>query len=202
MGYFLAVSAFRGLAPTELATAVCEYAREHDVGGELGDGEPGDPSTAVVYAPKDGWTVVLWPPYFNVHDVPLCSALSGTLGVVASTVHVVDDDYWVHTLCADGRVVDRFCSEPEVRPVGWEGDAEALARELGADGGVLRAYLTEPRPARAFPDDEFTLDDFWVFTDFWRRLGVPYPDDVGAYELAIQFADDFGDRLPETASEP
>jgi len=25
-------------------------------------------------------------------------------------------------------------------------------------------------------DDQFPLGDYWVFVDFWKRLGIMYPD--------------------------
>jgi hypothetical protein len=42
------------------------------------------------------------------------------------------------------------------------------------------------------PDDMFDLGDVWVFVDFWRRLGIRYPDPGDGPvpgEVAIRFVD-------------
>lgn len=31
---------------------------------------------------------------------------------------------------------------------------------------------------RAYPADRHAIDDFWVFTDFWRQIGIAYPEPV------------------------
>lgn len=36
-----------------------------------------------------------------------------------------------------------------------------------------------PRPVqKAYPGDHHDIEDFWVFTDFWRRVGIVYPDPI------------------------
>ena len=41
-------------------------------------------------------------------------------------------------------------------------------------------------------NDEFELGDVWVFVDFWRHLGIRYPEPADgpvAGEVAIRFID-------------
>ncbi|MEV4535911.1 hypothetical protein AB0J82_19015 [Asanoa sp. NPDC049518] len=57
----------------------------------------------------------------------------------------------------------------------------------------------EEEGAKAFPDDQFTLDDAWVFVDFWRRLGITYPSDVAAFAGRVALTKDWFGKLPEGA---
>jgi hypothetical protein len=45
------------------------------------------------------------------------------------------------------------------------------------------ATVGENHMGKAFADDEFELSNFWVFTDFWRRVGISYPADVSKTAL-------------------
>jgi len=116
VGYFLAVSSFRDSSVAHLAAAIQKYTSEFDVTCDLFD--PGqaelDPCTdAIIFAPVGGWTVILWPEYFNIHDFPTCQALSRRLSTLVSTVHVYDGNYWAHGLFEAGETLDRFCSIPD-----------------------------------------------------------------------------------------
>jgi hypothetical protein len=61
-----------------------------------------------------------------------------------------------------------------------------IAEALGVPAASVAPYLIPPyssglfgwwmRRRKPFPDDQCTLADVWVFTDFWRRLGIPYPE--------------------------
>lgn len=171
---------------------------------------------ALIFPPTNGWTVVLWPQYFNVHDIPLCAAVSRELATLASTVHVHDGDYWTHVLFDRGALVDRFASMPgyfaedpgDVTALAesWAGDADRVGAALGKAPEDIRPYLVqiEPgaeAPGMAFDDDEFGLDDYWVFTDMWKRIGITYPDGVGNHERVLRLGTDFMDRLPTGADE-
>jgi hypothetical protein len=41
---------------------------------------------------------------------------------------------------------------------------------------------------KVFPDDEYRLENIWVFVDFWRRLGISYAGEPGDRELRIRFS--------------
>ncbi|MFO0598580.1 MAG: hypothetical protein U0228_24955 [Myxococcaceae bacterium] len=183
MGHFLAVSAFKDTTPEALESAIIDWAGQYKVVAKpLVTGT----RSLSIYAPRNGWTVVLWPPYFNILDVKACQALSAKLATTASTLHVYDDDYWVHTLIARGEVLDRFASFPkyfdeDLDPTPWKGNAALLAQHFGVEANTLAKYLVHgedgPPSGRANDGDEFELDDFWVMTDFWRRAGITYPED-------------------------
>lgn len=217
MGEFLAVSAFRDRPVEDLAPAVSHYVRGHGVACDLiQDGSHEEAVDALIFPPTNGWTVVLWPPYFNIHDITLCAAVSRELATLASTVHIYDGDYWTHVLFDRGDLVDRFASMPgyftedpgEVAALAesWAGDADRLGAALGKAAEDIRPYLVHidpegEEPGMAFEDDEFGLDDYWVFTDLWKRIGVTYPDDVGNYERVLRLGKDFMDRLPTGADD-
>jgi hypothetical protein len=206
VGEFLAVSAFRDASRDDLVDAVSAYVSKHGVAFDLvKDGSRRDVD-AHLFPSANGWTVILWPPFFNFHDAPLCAAVSRELGVLVSTVNVDDGDFWTHILFDRGDVVDRFVSVPSYfggsddGPETWVGDAVRVSATLGTLPAQIAPYLVEVDPekgglGKAFDDDTFDLDDYWVFTDMWRRMGITYPD-VGSYERVLRFGEDFSRGLP------
>jgi hypothetical protein len=212
MGSFLAVSAFRDRSVDAVAESVRKFMSAHGVAFEfVNTAEPDPHVDAAAYSPPNGWTVFLWPEYFNVHDIPLCEIVSRDLQTLVSTVHVYDDDYWTHVLFDRGELVDRFASMPgyfaddagqaAMLERAWAGDADRLADALDVAPEVIRPYLVHVDPEaaempKAFPDDESDLEDFWVFVDMWRRVGITYPEEVENYECLFRLGRDFMDRLP------
>ncbi len=192
MGNFLAVSAFRDVDDDAVAEATAAFFARCGVQIQpVAESEPNRPrSDFNVFAPVGRWTVVLWPAYFNIHDVPVCTALSGDLATVVSTVHTYDSDYWTHVLLREGSVLDRYASVPdyfEAENVAelaekWAGNAAVVAVAVDGDPALLAPYFhqavgSEVR-GKASPNDVFELGSEWVFTDFWRRAGIEYPRDV------------------------
>ena len=113
MGHFLAVSAFRDRSVQSVSDAVVAYAKRFDCDCEPATGgEPDDSRDALVFPPENGWTAILWPSYFNIHDIELCRNVSSALAAIVSTVHVYDGDYWTHALIESGTVRDVFASMP------------------------------------------------------------------------------------------
>src|SRR6266568_3669768 len=199
MGSFLAVSAFRDRSIDAVAESVRRFMSPHGVAFEIVSAAEPDPhADAAAYAPSNGWTVFLWPEHFNLHDIPLCEAVSGDLQTLVSTVHVYDDDYWTHALFDRSALVDRFASMPgyfaddaeqaAMLARAWAGDPNRLGDTLDVAPEMIRPYLVhvdneaEEWP-KAFPDDEFDLENFWVFVDLWRRVGIAYPEEVEAIVL-------------------
>lgn len=202
MGNFLAATAVKG-ACVEAVGAVLDYMEAHGAAAELLEGEPPGRLDAHFVEQPGGWTVILWPAYFNVHDFPVAAEISGKLRTLVSTMNVYDDDCWSHGLFENGVELDRFCSCPEVadlEPEEWKGDPALLARKFGVEPAMVAAYYqhisddTDP-DARAFEDDEFELCDTWVFTDFWKRLGIDYPDPPERVRL-VRLDKRFADKLP------
>lgn len=200
MGLFLAASAFRDSDVDPVTMALERFLADHDWSSD-DEARPAD--EVCLFAPVDGWTVVLWPPYFNGHDAVAARHISHTLGTLASTVHIYDGDYWVHRLFRAGEELDRSASTPAYWAefdedasrlrAAWTGDAAVVANAVGRAPEGVEPYLTpltdadEP-PGKAFEDDEFELDDPWVLVDFWRRLGIAYPADstASAHRLSLQ----------------
>jgi len=239
MGDFLAVSAFRTEDATALAQAVASYLEAHGVTCKVREeaSGAGEPTDAAIYGPENGWVRVLWPQYFNVHDFPLCGAISVQRQLVVSTVHVYDGDFWEHLFLNAGSVLHKFSSWPDYfaedaeaaarAKTEWKGHSAALAAFLGLPADSFSRYFVHmpidrpavpPAPAKkslfswfqkregasstppvtkAYDDDKFDLDNYWVFTDFWQRLGIKYPDppNVGIIKV-LRLDRRFGTKLP------
>jgi hypothetical protein len=91
--------------------AVQEAAVPH---GRVRDTEGDDEqrTMARIWAPVNGWTVVIWPNWFT--DLKIVSPkLSADLGTLASAIDVYDGDFWTHQLWRNGVELDRFNSSPE-----------------------------------------------------------------------------------------
>jgi hypothetical protein len=166
-----------------------------------------------VFAPVSGWTSVLWPPHFNIHDIEAAITLSAATDTVISTMHVYDDAYWVHVLTRSGSIVDQFASRPtyfDPAPAdadrlraAFGGNAEVVAREVGVNADALRPYMRhltddQTTPVRFLADDEFAADDSWVFVDMWKRMGIVYPEPVSTHSLTVDLGPGWEDQLPVT----
>ncbi len=213
MGNFLAVSAFRDQSVESVVSNTISYAAKYGTTCKpMGPGKVDERTDAIIFAPQKRWTLVLWPQYFNVHDIELCRILSADMPSLVSTVHVYDDDYWVNAIFDKGVTVSLFASVPgyfaeteedlEKLKAKWSGDANSISQALSAPREAIAPYLVHldaenPNdPGKVFPDDEFELQNFWVFTDLWRRLGITYPADMTNYAERLQLPKDFGRKLP------
>jgi hypothetical protein len=213
MGNFVAVTAVRKGSAEAVAQAIVDYTRAHGLDSAVLSGNPGvDSQRAGVFAPVDGWTTVLWPPFFNIHDIAAAIALSSSTHALVSTMHIYDDEYWVHVLVRAGAVLDRFASRPtyfdpppavaERLRATFAGDADVTAAAVGVPADSLRPYFGhlegEGPTGRAFADDEFDLDDTWVVADVWRRMGITYPDPVSAVAVTVDLGFEWEAKLPTT----
>ncbi len=220
MGGFLASSAVRDRPVKKVASQIQSCVSKHGVACKpVTSGPVVDATDVRIFAPTNSWTVVLWPEYFNIHDIEVCKELSAALRTTISTVHVYDGDYWTHVLLRDGEALDHFASMPNYfdEEDGEDGDeaephGAARARKWAGDASVVAKALSLPSPdaitpyfvsvdedtddEKAFPEDEFELSDFWVFTDFWRKTGVAYPPDVAAYGARLRLGKNFAQKLP------
>jgi hypothetical protein len=186
MGGFMALTALPVSDTRAIADAIARYAAWHGVATDvLGPDAVNDDDVATVSPPEGGWAVVAWPTYF-VGLEPAALWLSAQFGVVASALTFYDGDFWMHVACERGEYRDQFASMPDYFTEDpaeraalrrrWAGDPATLAALFDRPAGVIAPYLVEPAARTAFPDDGFDLDDPWVFVDFWRRLGITYPD--------------------------
>jgi hypothetical protein len=215
MAHFLAVSAFRDQSVESVASHTVSYASTYDVACmTAGQGQPNEKMDAIIFAPQNRWTVVLWPVYFNIHDIELCRTLSGGMSSLISTVHVYHDEYWVNAVFDKGTTISLFASDPghfaqsdeeiERLKVAWSGDANALSQAVSVPREAIEPYFVHldtenpNQPAKAFPGDVFELWNFWVFTDFWCRHGIHYPNNMANYQERLRFPSRFDRKLPSS----
>ena len=212
MGNFLAVTAFRSDSVADVSAAISEYLIGHGVSVEsVSSGSPDEGRDAQIYAPANGWTVVLWPEYFNLYDFPLASSVATARIWLISTIHVYDDEYWEH-LAHDGATeIHAFCSRPNFwrdeapddfeRVARFDSTPERLAAAFGCPTATIEPYLTDADSlpsfdAKAHSGDEFPLGNFWVFADFWRWLGITYPTPPQNLATVVRLAKNFSRKLP------
>lgn len=186
MGTFLAVSAFRDVPADDVADEITAWFEGHFVVcTDTPRVEKLDPAVTVqIFVPHEGWTSVLWPAYFNIHDIAAAKHLSGSMSAVACTVSVYDSDAWQQVVFDAGRPVDRFATNPAslatdsepLRDVAlrWRGDPRAVAAVLGANEREIARQYRRNRGARN--------DNDWAFVDLWTVLGITYP--VGEVAVA------------------
>lgn len=223
MGEFVTVTAFKTDAASEVLDAVGRFFSSHGWPTErVEDARPLTGDDIAVYPPIGGWTVVMWPGYFT--ELAAAEFVSRETGVLASTVRVHDGDYWSHSLLRDGVFLDRFATMPDYftdDPVQasrlkakFAGQPLLVAEATGRPVEQIAPYLVhveleddedededgwdvpEPAMGKAFPDDEFDLDNVWVFVDFWRRLGIVYPAIEAAPEAVLRLAPGWSGKLP------
>ena len=213
MGHFLAVTGFKTESIADVTSAITDYLGSHRVaaqslplGSRFNDGRD-----AEIYAPVNGWAVVLWPQYFNLHDFPLVRSVASVRGWLISTIHVYDSDYWEHLSCSGNTELHAFCSRPHYwqddapedseRMMAYDSNPSRLAAAAGVSTQGILPYLVDvdalPDPeAKAHTDDQFALGDFWVFVDFWRHLGITYPTPPQGLAGGLRLGQDFGKKLP------
>jgi hypothetical protein len=219
MGEFVAATAFQTERTDQVQDAVAGFFAEHQWPADRADAGVVGTDDVLIFASVDGWTVVLWPAYFA--DVPAAQFVSQALGVLASSAHIHDGDYWGHTLLRGSDVIDRFASMPDyftddpeeaaALARTWAGNPAAVAEAVGRPVADLAPYLVpvvvdgdddgelNEEPAglgKALPGDEFDLDNAWVFIDFWRRLGITYPGDVTAFASRLRLEANWAGKLP------
>jgi hypothetical protein len=211
MGHFLATTAFRTNSVDETVKAITENLTSHDVKHQMKEEAwpLSEEIDAMVFAPLNQWVVVLWPNYFNVHDFQMVASIGSSRDWLISSVHVYDGDYWEHLAVRGADRLHEYCSRPTYwsdapeemeRVAAFDSDPTRFSAALELPGNTLQSYLvdaaTVAESAKAYPDDQFDLADFWVFTDFWRRMGITYPDPPINPAAVIRLSKWFAKRLP------
>jgi hypothetical protein len=225
MGYFLAVSAIRNSSVADVTNAIVEFTSRHDVRSSILEStqvEYTPSSDTLIFDPANEWTVVLWPEYFNIHDFAASLEMSRRLQTIMCSAHSYDGDYWAHGLFERGAWPDKFCSIPdyfaendadaERLAAEWRGDPAAFASRFQVSEAMIAPYFAQfrARPldsniqppqfdlptGKIAPDDDFEIENIWVFTDFWRKLGIEYPQDVSKSSSCIRLGRNFMRRLP------
>lgn len=90
---------------------------------------------------------------------------------------------WGYCLYQNGRLVDQFCNDPEEieeEAAAYKGSIDTLIKTFNTEESKIEPYLKHiseiKNSTKAFPGDEFTLDNHWVRVDFMKKLGLTYPD--------------------------
>ncbi|GAA2567136.1 hypothetical protein GCM10010435_45970 [Winogradskya consettensis] len=215
MGEFITATAFQTEDLDAVREAVLGFFTTNSWAAENVDEQsPPTENDVRVYSPTGGWTVILWPTPFS--ELAAAEFVSRRLGTLASSVSLYDGDYWRHMLLRNGVTLDRFASLPDYFAESRQ-DADRLRRKyasrpatvadaVGIPVEQVTPYLTPVKlddiedldieRGTAFPDDEFELDDPWVFVDFWRHFGPHYPQDPAAARLIIRLAPGWLEKLP------
>lgn len=185
MGNFIEVTAFKCTNPLKVARAITAYLDQEGIEASVHNAsfDLDDRSHAKLYSDDGGWTVVYWPRWFSCDDSALGQTLSMEMNISVSHISVYDGDYWRHFFFDRGECIDEFFSVPDywdepVEPVPeFGGNPEGIANCLGVNVDDIRGYFrnmsaTVDYEGKAYNDDESELQDFWVFIDFWRKLGI------------------------------
>jgi hypothetical protein len=223
MGLFMGCTAIRSDDPAVVRDAVVRYCDRHGVHAEPVAGDNPESEVASVFPSQSRWVLVTWPSYFS-GAWPAARWLSAELSTAASAVEVVAGNYWTHAAFDKGAEVDRFSVIPDNSvPFELENDDAAIARirrELAGDAERLGALFDRPAEVikpylvhvlsldlpddldladlpKAHPDDRFDLCDCWVFTDFWSRVGISYPNGTPPV-YQIRLAEPGHEALPTT----
>lgn len=219
VGLFMQLTAVSASETDRVAGAIIGYAAGHLVDAVIDPGPPGtgERDLAQVVPAGDGWHVIFWPKYFAGLG-PASQWLSAELETVVSAVEIYDGDLWNHLLFTPAGLIDRFSSFPDYFTRNraqrsqlrrdWAGNPEAVGEVLGIPPARIAGYLRHPhssilfgraaRNRRVHPQDGSELGDVWVFTDFWRHLGITYPD-LGAsdaHQVLVRFDGNGSQAMP------
>ena len=132
---------------------------------------------------KSAWSSLLLRLNSQLAD-PLAAALSTATGSPVVAFYEFEQAAWGFNVYEKGLSVARFWNRPdyvEEDPRSCAVDPKVIAGRFGVGVEEIAPYLNQfgpdaDEPGKAFPDDEFELDNHWVRCDFMRRLGLRYPE--------------------------
>lgn len=187
------------------------------------DNEKRGSNDTLIYECHNGWIRVLWPEYFHVHDFKICEYISKHINIDTSSIHIYDSLFWEHQFVVDGEKIHQFCSNPTFFDDFSSIDnyslsnPKQLANHLNIDVKSIEKYLVtdftnENKPIKrgflqkflknnsnkAYKGDKFEIDNYWVFTDFWAKLGISYPTPVSNFVQILNLDRKFMEKLPTT----
>lgn len=211
MSEFISAAAFRCESVQQVSEAITAYLSIHNVPVEpLPPGPPEFSRDFHIYPPRDGWTVVLWPDGFGIYDFALAAAVASARQWLISAIHVYDGEYWEHLAVDGSEKLHEFSSQPAfwqdesesdfARMAAYDPRPEALASRLEISPDDLSPYLVDTEllatgEEKAQPSDRYPLGDFWVFTDFWKQLGIVYPEDPQSAVVSMRLGRFYAKRL-------
>jgi hypothetical protein len=191
MGTFLAFSGVIGKSKNEVLTSLTNYAKSVSGGIEKQQLTTNDDNCCVIDE-ANGNTSILYPNHYLEWD-DSSRFMSKDLKAPVFSFHIHDGDLWMYILYFDGEIIDQFnpipdyweeeISEEEIES--WKGNASTLAKHIpnlqtkNIEKYLVRWDLENEEQLKAYPDDEFTNED-WQLVDFMKKIGLSYPlDDDG-----------------------
>ena len=188
MGTFLSLSGIIGKTKTKVLTSLTNYANSVN-GGLQQELLATEDDNCCVIAQAHGNTSILYPDGYLEWDKS-SEFISKELKAPVFSFHIHDGDLWMYILYYDGQQVDQFnpvpdywtddMSEEEIES--WKGSATTLAKyipdvnEKKIENYLVRWDIEEKESPKAYPDDEFTKEE-WQLIDFMKKLRLPYPAD-------------------------
>ena len=186
MGMFLTMTGVANIALQEVRAEVEQIAQE--VGSPLEESHDDDSEDQCVLCESaSGHVTVVWPDQGDWDFEMLAQRLSERLRRPALGLHIHDDDLWMYLLYSSGKLVDKFNPLPdywgeleEEDMASWGGRADVVCEHWpSVSKEAVSKYLRKwdfEDTGKAYPDDEFEVNDCWQLVDFMRRLGLDYPD--------------------------
>lgn len=202
MGLFLFVAAVKGKKPLEVGASIrifldqlgfkTEVKNIQKWREEIKDKSTFDvidpPAITAIFNDIDGFTVISFDNCpFQEYEVS--KWISNQLKTVVSLIEVYDSITWYHRLFLNGSLIDQFCNNPEdLEDFGvslrLKGDSVILSKNFQVNNEIIEDYMfqftSENRDMNFLrkldENDEYALGDEWFFTDFWRKLGIIYPE--------------------------
>ncbi|MFD0991007.1 hypothetical protein ACFQ1R_12940 [Mariniflexile jejuense] len=185
MGLFLSMSGVIGKSKEDVEKYLKEYAKNN--GGDLlkKSLENENPNFCVLNE-KNGNVTVFYPSGFNEFG-DVSKYLSEKLNCPVFFFHIHDGDLWLYFLYNKGELVDQFnpipdywddnLSETEIdEQKGNPQIVEELVPNVKKED-IANYYVRwdlEAEPFKAYPQDEFTNED-WQVVDYMNKIGLEYP---------------------------
>jgi hypothetical protein len=187
MGMFLSMSGVVGASSADVLAALKAFAAQKSLVCELAEGSPGESGIGIISGGNDSCTV-LYPEDFLDWD-QASEHLSAALSKPVFSFHIHNGDLWMYVLFHEGQPVDRFNPVPayweEHLPQEeldlWRGNAELVSQLVPsvAAEAIAKYLITwdleDMTTSKAYPEDEFPINDCWQVSDFMKKLGLDYP---------------------------
>ncbi len=189
MGTFLALSGIIGRSKDEVLASLANYVMSVGGGIEQDNTLNSNNVNCCILDEANGNTTILYPDGYTEWD-DSSEFISRELNATTFSLHIHDGDLWMYLLYNNGRVVDQFNPIPDYWDENitdeeferWKGNPSIVTKYVSyIRSEDIEKYLVlwdldEEESTKAYPDDEFTKED-WQLIDFMTKLRLPYPID-------------------------